>query len=82
MFNENVEHLSCSHGGLGPDDERDKAWLDPDSLVSTHFSQPRSREPVTDKANDTATRASVGVWTKRLLAQDWASRAMINRWRI
>ena len=32
-FQENLEHRSCSHGPLSPDEERSKSWLDPDSLV-------------------------------------------------
>ena len=31
---ENSHHMLCAHGDLEPDECRDKAWLDPDSLVT------------------------------------------------
>ena len=33
-FPENSHHMVCAHGDLEPDECRDKAWLDPDSLVT------------------------------------------------
>ena len=32
-FPDNAEHKCCAHLPLGPDEDRSKGWMDPDSLV-------------------------------------------------
>ena len=36
-FPDNAEHKCCAHLPLGPDEDRSKGWLDPDSLVFAPF---------------------------------------------